>query len=108
MAEYGIIRLCDIEIDLKDVMKGYRFAHRGWKISEWWEPISVPLVRLPEYGIVCVCKNEMDFKDFEEKSPVCAQRLKNVQMVGAYQSTASPSWQVLPSWENMWYKVKWK
>ena len=45
----------------------------------------MPLVCLPEYGIVCVCKNEMDFKDFEEKSPVCTQRLKSVQMVGAYQ-----------------------
>ena len=40
---------------------------------------------MAEYGIVRLCDIEIDFKDVGEKLCVCAQRLKNVQMVGAYQ-----------------------
>ena len=40
---------------------------------------------------VAVCGNEIDFKDVNEKSHVCAQRLKNFRMVGAYQCAASLS-----------------
>ena len=34
---------------------------------------------------VDACGNEIDFKDVDEKSLVCAQRLKSFQMMGAYQ-----------------------
>ena len=45
---------------------------------------------MAEYGIVRLCDIEIDFKDVDEKLRVCAQRFNSVQMVGTYQSAASP------------------
>ena len=45
---------------------------------------------MAEYGIVRLCDIEIDLKDVDEKLHVCAQRLMNFRMVGAYQRAASP------------------